>query len=310
MEDILRKIGNIGIVPVVVIEDASKATSLAKALVDGGVPCAEVTFRTQAAAEAIQKMAKAYPNLILGAGTILTVEQAQRAVDAGAKFLVSPGYDQILVDWTRAHNVPYVPGVCTASEVQVAVANGFEVLKFFPAEAAGGVPMIKNLCGPFPQVKFMTTGGISIDNIQPYATCANVLAVGGSWMVKSKLIEAQDWATISAKCHEAISALHGFAFKGLVQACNAEQADALRGALASFGLGLSKEPSSKTDIFIADNSPTNKLLISTYNLDRAASYLEYYGYRCTKCNDVLNLDYCYDLQPKVGEYGIVLVQTK
>lgn len=245
-----------------------------------------------------------------GCGNYLDGGAGAAGCGRGGKIFGFPGYDQILVDWTRAHNVPYVPGVCTASEVQVAVANGFEVLKFFPAEAAGGVPMIKNLCGPFPQVKFMTTGGISIDNIQPYATCANVLAVGGSWMVKSKLIEAQDWATISAKCHEAISALHGFAFKGLVQACNAEQADALHGALASFGLGLSKEPSSKTDIFIADNSPTNKLLISTYNLDRAASYLEYYGYRCTKCNDVLNLDYCYDLQPKVGEYGIVLVQTK
>ncbi len=310
MEDILKKIGNIGIVPVVVIKDANKAEGLAKALVAGGVPCAEVTFRTSAAQEAIQRMAKAYPELILGAGTILTVEQAQRAVDAGAKFLVSPGYDQVLVDWTRAHNVPYVPGVCTASEVQVAVANGFEVLKFFPAEAAGGVPMIKNLCGPFPQVKFMTTGGISNDNIQAYATSANVLAVGGSWMVKSDLIEAENWTVISTKCHEAISTLHGFAFKGLVQACSAQQASAIHSAIAPFGLGLSSALSSKPDIFIADENQTNKLVISTYNLDRATSYLEYYGYTSTKCNNVLNADLCCELLPKVGEYGIVLVQTK
>ncbi len=314
MQDILKTIGNIGIVPVVVIKNANKAEGLAKALVEGGVPCAEVTFRTGAAQEAIEKMAKAYPEVILGAGTILTVEQAQRAVDAGAKFLVSPGYDQVLVDWTRSHNVPYVPGVCTASEVQVAVANGFEVLKFFPAEAAGGVPMIKNLCGPFPQVKFMTTGGISTDNIQPYATCANVLAVGGSWMVKSDLIEAENWEAIKTKCHEAISALHGFAFKGLVRACSAKQASAIHDALAPFGLGLSaslsNSLSSKSDIFTTSEGEKDKLIISTYNLDRAASYLEYYGYKCIKCNNVLNSDMCYNLQPNVEDYGIVLMQTK
>ena len=305
MDDILKKIGNIGIVPVVVIKDASKAEGLAKALVAGGVPCAEVTFRTSAAQEAIQKMAKACPELILGAGTILTVEQAQKAVDAGAKFLVSPGYDQILVDWTREHKVPYVPGVCTASEVQVAVANGFEVLKFFPAEASGGVPMIKNLCGPFPQVKFMTTGGISNENIGPYATSANVLAVGGSWMVKGDLIEAENWDAIKTKCHEAISALHGFAFKGIIE--DLASAD----VLAPFGLGISNGLSSKPDIYLDSKNHEKKLVISTYNLDRATAYLGYYGYSSSAgTNDVLKVDLCYNLEPKVGEYGIVLVQAK
>ena len=305
MDDILKKIGNIGIVPVVVIKDASKAEGLAKALVAGGVPCAEVTFRTSAAQEAIQKMAKACPELILGAGTILTVEQAQKAVDAGAKFLVSPGYDQILVDWTREHKVPYVPGVCTASEVQVAVAKGFEVLKFFPAEASGGVPMIKNLCGPFPQVKFMTTGGISNENIGPYATSANVLAVGGSWMVKGDLIEAENWDAIKTKCHEAISALHGFAFKGIIE--DLASAD----VLAPFGLGISNGLSSKPDIYLDSKNHEKKLVISTYNLDRATAYLGYYGYSSSAgTNDVLKVDLCYNLEPKVGEYGIVLVQAK
>lgn len=308
MNDILKKIGNIGIVPVVVIKDASKAEGLAKALVEGGVPCAEVTLRTAAAQEAIERMAKACPELLLGAGTILTVDQAQKAVEAGAKFLVSPGYDQVLVDWTREHNVPYVPGVCTASEVQVAVANGFEVLKFFPAEAAGGVPMIKNLCGPFPQVKFMTTGGISNENIGPYATSANVLAVGGSWMVKGDLIEAENWDAIKAKCHEAIGALHGFAFKGIIEAGDAK---ALSSTLAPFGLGIASTLSSKADIYFSDEKQEKKLVISTYNLDRAVSYLEYYGYSSSACcNNVLKADHCCNLEPKVGEYGIVLVQAK
>ena len=293
MQDILKKIGEIGIVPVVVIKDANKAVDLARALVEGGIPCAEVTFRTSAAAEAIEKMSKAYPELILGAGTILTEEKALAAVNAGAKFLVSPGYDQKLVDWTQEHNVPYVPGVCTASEVQVAVANGFEVLKFFPAEASGGVPMIKNLCGPFPQVKFMTTGGISNDNIEPYAKSPNVLAVGGSWMVKADLIEAQDWDTIKAKCHEAISALHGFAFKGLELSCKPESEKALKTQLAPFGLA-SNTSSTKPDIYINSNEEKGaKLIISTYNLERSKSYLNDYG-----CG------------LKCGDYDIVLVQSK
>ena len=305
MQDILKKISAIGIVPVVVIKDANKAVDLARALVEGGIPCAEVTFRTSAAAEAIEKMSKAYPELILGAGTILTQEKALAAVNAGAKFLVSPGYDQTLVDWTREHNVPYVPGVCTASEVQVAVANGFEVLKFFPAEASGGVPMIKNLCGPFPQVKFMTTGGISNDNIEPYAKSPNVLAVGGSWMVKSDLIESQNWEVIKAKCHEAISALHGFAFKGLQVSCPPNEAESLKAQLAPFGLGSSTS-STKPDIYLSTNGEKDtKLVISTYNLERSVDYLSNYGFEKKPNNETSCI-----LQPKNGKYSIVLVQNR
>ena len=129
-------------------------------------------------------------------------------------------------------------------------------------------------------------------------------------MVKSDLIESENWVAISTKCHEAISALHGFAFKGIVQACDTAQASALHGALAPFGLGFSSAFSSKPDIFTSNECQVNKLVISTNNLDRATSYLKYYGYTCTKCNNVPNVDICCDLQPKVGQYGIVLVQTK
>ncbi len=307
MNEILTKIGNIGIVPVVVIKDADKAVSLARTLIEGGIPCAEVTFRTAAAREAICKMSQAYPELLLGAGTILTVEQAQSAVEAGAKFLVSPGYDQTLVDWTREHNVPYVPGVCTASEVQVAVANGFEVLKFFPAEAAGGVPMIKNLCGPFPQVKFMTTGGISNENIAPYATSKNVLAVGGSWMVKGDLIEAKDWDTIKAKCHEAIGALHGFAFKGVTISCPSYQLESFSAQLSAFGLA-SDTNFSKPDIHLSNSEEkTIGLVVSTYNLQRAVAYLSDYGF---EANDNPYCENSCILHTTNGQYDIVLVQSK
>lgn len=233
--DVLGFIEGLGVVPVVVIEDPSKAVPLAKALIDGGIPCAEVTFRTAAAAEAMKRMSQAYPDLVLGAGTVVTVDQAVQAMASGARFLVSPGYDQVLVDWAKANGVPYFPGVSTASEVQVAVANGFEVLKFFPAEACGGVGMIKNLCGPFPKVRFMTTGGISMANIAQYAASPNVVAVGGSWMVKSALIEKEDWSGISKLCREARLAMQGFSVKG-------------------FG--------------------ASEVCLSSYNVERALAYLE------------------------------------
>lgn len=307
MNDILKKIENIGIVPVVVIKDAGRAVSLARTLLKGGIPCAEVTFRTAAAREAIYKMSQAYPELLLGAGTILTVEQAQSAVEAGAKFLVSPGYDQTLVDWARENNVSYVPGVCTASEVQVAVANGFEVLKFFPAEAAGGVNMIKNLCGPFPQVKFMTTGGISIDNLVPYATSKNVLAVGGSWMVKGDLIEANAWDTIEVKCHEAVSALHGFAFKGISVPCHLDELESLTAQLSTLGLA-SSTTFSKPDIhFNISEEKAIRLVVSTYNLERAVAYLSDYGFEANHNPECENS--CI-LHADKGKYDIVLVQSK
>lgn len=202
--NVAERIEELGIVPVVVINDAEKAEALAKAFTDGGLPCAEVTFRTAAAEEAIKRMTQAFPDMLVGAGTVVTIEQAEKAVKAGAKFLVSPGYDQLLVDWAKEHNVPNFPGVATASELQVAVRNGFSILKFFPAEAAGGLKMIKNLCGPFPQVRFMPTGGISLDNIAQYVSDPHVIAAGGSWVAKSSLIEEENWAEISKLCREAV----------------------------------------------------------------------------------------------------------
>ena len=169
--------------------------------------------------------------------------------------------------------------------------------------------MIKNLCGPFPHVKFMTTGGISNDNIEPYAKSPNVLAVGGSWMVKGDQIEAENWEVIKTKCHQAISALHGFAFKGLALSCTPDQASALQTQLAPFGLA-SNIPSSKPDIFCSPNGEkAPKLVISTYNLERSVSYLSSYGFEQSPNNDCLNCEKSCILQSKAGKYDIVLAQS-
>lgn len=179
-DELMCRIENLGVVPVVVIKDASKAVPLAKAILKGGINAIEVTFRTDAAEESMKLIHQTIPEMILGAGTVITIDQAKKAVDAGAQFIVSPGLDSDIVQWCKENEVPVIPGVCTASEVQKGVKMGLKALKFFPAEASGGVNMIKNLCGPFPQVKFMTTGGISSSNLAEYAACEHVLAAGGS----------------------------------------------------------------------------------------------------------------------------------
>ena len=207
MADLMKTIESLGIVPVIVLKDAAKAEPLAKALLDGGIPCIEVTFRTSAAEESIKRITKAYPQMTCGAGTVLTIDQAQRAIDAGASFIVSPGLDEKLVRWCQERSIPVFPGVCTASEVQAAVGLGLNVLKFFPAESSGGVKMIKDLCGPFPNVRFMTTGGISMANLAEYVKSPYVVAVGGSWMAKGDLIEKEDWKTITTMCNEAVEAI-------------------------------------------------------------------------------------------------------
>ena len=207
----------LGIVPVVKIDDSKKATALAGAMIRGGINCAEVTFRTDAAEEAIRLMTKAYPEMVIGAGTVLNPETAERAVKASASFIVSPGLDEDTVRWCQKHDVPITPGVCTASEVQKAINLGLKTLKFFPSESSGGVKMLKDLSGPFPSVRFMTTGGINPDNLADYAKCPTVLAVGGSWMVKADLINNDKWDEIEALCREAVMKMQGFEFAHMGQ---------------------------------------------------------------------------------------------
>ena len=199
------KIGSLGLVPVVVLNDAKDAVPLAGALIEGGLPVAEVTFRTDAAEESIRLISLAYPDMLVGAGTVISTEQVDRAVAAGARFIVSPGFDAELVDYCLAKNIPVYPGVVTPSEVMQAIKRGLKILKFFPAGQYGGVNTIKALSAPFPQVRFMPTGGVNLKNLEEYLSCDKVAACGGSWMVRGDMIRAGEFDRIAQITREAVA---------------------------------------------------------------------------------------------------------
>lgn len=199
-----EQIQAMGVVPVVVLNDAKDAVPLAKALVEGGLPVAEVTFRTAAAEESIRLMAEAYPEMLVGAGTVLTIDQVDRAVAAGAKFIVSPGFDPEIVDYCIAKEIPVYPGIITPSEAAQAVKRGLKVVKFFPAEQFGGVATIKALAAPYTMLKFMPTGGVSAKNLADYLGCDKIIACGGSWMVKGDMIKAGEFDKIREMTKEAV----------------------------------------------------------------------------------------------------------
>lgn len=199
-----EKLSAFGVVPVVVIDDAKDALPLAEALRAGGLLCAEVTFRTDAAEESIRRISEANPDMLCGAGTVLTMEQLDRAIGAGARFIVSPGFDPEIVDACIARNIPVYPGCMTPSEVIQGVRRGLKVLKFFPAGEAGGPAMIKALSGPFPGIRFMPTGGVNAGNLKEYLSMKAVAACGGSWMVKKDLIREGSFDRIEAMVREAV----------------------------------------------------------------------------------------------------------
>ena len=201
---VTETIQKMGVVPVVVLNDAKDAAPLAKALCEGGLPCAEVTFRTDAAEESIRIMTTEFPEMFVGAGTVLTTSQVDRAVAAGAKFIVSPGFDPEIVDYCLSKEIPVFPGCITPSEVSQAVKRVLKVVKFFPAEQFGGVATIKALAAPFTGVKFMPTGGVNAKNLESYLSCDKIVACGGSWMVKGDLVKAGKFDEIKALVEEAV----------------------------------------------------------------------------------------------------------
>ena len=203
MNQIIEQFKKIGIIPVVVLNDAKDALPLGKALCDGGLPCAEVTFRTEAAEESIRLMAEAYPKLLVGAGTVLTREQVDRAVNAGARFIVSPGLNPAIVTYCREKGIPVLPGVITPSDIAKALELGLEVVKFFPAEPAGGLKMIQAMGAAYTTLKFMPTGGINAQNVKDYLKSNKIIACGGSWMVKGEMIDEGRFDEIISLCREA-----------------------------------------------------------------------------------------------------------
>lgn len=205
MNKVLEEISKIGIVPVIALDHVEDAAPLAKALCDGGLPCAEVTFRTAAAEESIRLMHEAYPDMVLAAGTVLTTEQVDRAVAAGASVIVSPGFDPEIVDYCISKNIPVMPGIVTPSELAQAVKRGLTRVKFFPATAAGGIKMIKAMCAAYTNVRIMPTGGINTANLEEFLSCDKIFCCGGSWMVKGDLVKAGEFDKIKDMTAEAVA---------------------------------------------------------------------------------------------------------
>lgn len=208
-EEIEGKIAELGIIPVVVLDDAKDARPLAQALCEGGLPCAEVAFRTAAAAEGIRQMSEACPQMLVGAGTVLTVEQVDRAAAAGAKFIVSPGFDPEIVDCCLEKGIPIFPGCITPSEVAQAVKRGLRVVKFFPAAHFGGVAAIQALSAPYAEIRFLPAGGISAANLGEYLSCPSVIACCGSWVAKRDRICAGEFYKIREMAREAAALAKG-----------------------------------------------------------------------------------------------------
>lgn len=203
MKTLEERFYDYAVVPVVVLNNADDAVPLADALIKGGLPCAEVTFRTDAAEESIRRICESFPDMLVGAGTVLTTEQVERAHKAGAKFIVSPGFDPDIIDCCISIGLPVLPGCITPSEIAQAVKRGLKVVKFFPAEQSGGVAMIKAMAAPYSMVKFMPTGGISTKNLADYLSCDKILCCGGSWMVKEDLIKSGSFDKITDMTKEA-----------------------------------------------------------------------------------------------------------
>lgn len=286
MLSVMEQVRKMGIVPVVVLDDAANAEPLAKALIDGGLPCAEVTFRTAAAEESIKKMTALYPEMLVGAGTVLTIDQTKRAIAAGARFIVCPGLDPEIVAYCQENGVAVIPGACTPTEVEAAYKMGLTTVKFFPAEAAGGIKMIKAMAAPFTTMYFMPTGGINADNLNSYLSFNKIAACGGSWMVDKKLIAAGSFEEITRLTKEAISTMLGFSFKhiGINNACEKCAGRAASYFTDKFNMPITKEGAKS--IFVGTEfemmkyeGPGEKghLAIGTNNVERAVYYLEKAG---------------------------------
>jgi 2-dehydro-3-deoxyphosphogluconate aldolase/(4S)-4-hydroxy-2-oxoglutarate aldolase len=209
MNKILEKIGIYKIVPVIVIDDSANAILLANALIEGGLPVAEVTFRTKAAEESINLIAKKFPEILIGAGTVLTIDQVKRAIDAGAKYIISPGLNPKVVEYCVNNEIPITPGIATPSEIERALEFNLEVVKFFPAEALGGLNYLKAIAAPYVSLKFIPTGGIDEKNLLSYLQYSKILACGGSWMVKSDLISNKKFDEIKNLSGAALNIARG-----------------------------------------------------------------------------------------------------
>lgn len=314
--DLIR---NIGLVPVIVIEDSSKAVPLAKALCKGGIPIAEVTFRTAAAKDAIQAMAENVPEILVGAGTIHSVEQAKAAVAAGAKFIVSAGINADVVRWCIDNSIDVFPGCACPSDIETAISLGLKTVKFFPAESYGGVKTLKAFSGPYYDMKFMPTGGINENNVNDYLALDGVIACGGAWMAPQALIEAGEFDKIAVLCQTALAKTLGFEL-GHIGINTKDDSDAVNtaNAFASlFSLPVAEGPGSYFAGTIAEImkgkflGTMGHIAVLTNNAERAVAYFESRGIAFDKAtenrsaNGKLNTIYMKD---EIGGFAIHLKQ--
>ncbi len=282
----LEKLGLVGLVPVIKIEDAGDAVPLCRALAQGGLPVAEITFRTDAAEESIRRVNAELPDVILGAGTVLTIDQAKRAVDAGATYIVSPGLNPAVVGWCAENGVPILPGCATPSDIEAALGFGIATVKFFPAEALGGLKLIKAMSAPYGNVSFVPTGGIDEKNVGEYLAFDKVLAIGGSWMAPADAIRARDWDLIATLAAGAVKKVLGLELRHVgINSGDPETARADALLLASL-LGWSVSEGTKSimvgDAFELMNAPgrgqRGHIAIATDSVERAMFHLGLRGF--------------------------------
>ena len=286
MNEMMKELYSIGLIPVIKIEDANDAVPLAKALIDGGLPAAEITFRTACAAEAIKNITEAYPDMLVGAGTVLTTEQVDAAIAAGSKFLVSPGLNPKVVSYALSKGVPMLPGCSNPSDVEAALELGLSTVKFFPAEAAGGLKMLKAMAAPYGNLTFMPTGGINADNLLEYLKFNKIVACGGSFMVKDELVREKRWDEITALTKNAVKKMLGLEFVHIgINSENAEEAE--RGAkLFELMFGMPLRYTSKSIFaseefeFMCGKGPgrCGHIGIKTPFVDRAIAYFKRMGF--------------------------------
>ena len=319
MNDVLTRASAIGIIPVIAIENADHAVPLANALGEGGLPAAEVTFRTAAGEEAIRRIAENCPDILVGAGTVLNIDQCKRAIAAGARFIVSPGYSQELVDYCLEQEIPVLPGCVNASDMTRAVNSGLEIAKFFPAEASGGVSFLKALAPVFPKLKFMPTGGVNTKNMMDYLSFDRIVACGGTWMVKKDLIEGEQWEEITRICADAVKTMLGYELRHVGVNCGseAEAEQAARTFAALFGFDYKAGSAScfagsalecMKQPFLGDHG---HIAIGTNSVDRAIFQLSRQGVRfdeSTRKTDDKGRTKAIYLQEPVAGFAIHLVQ--
>lgn len=321
MYPVLEQIQKIGIVPVVVLDDAKDAAPLAQALCEGGLPCAEVTFRTAAAEESIRIIAEKFPQMLVGAGTVLTTEQVDRAVAAGAKFIVSPGLNPEVVRYCVSKNIPITPGTANPSDVEVAISLGLDVVKFFPAEAAGGINMIKSMAGPYTNMKFMPTGGINAKNLNSYLAFNKIIACGGSWMVNKELVKEGNFEEIKRLTREAVMTMLGFELVHLgINNANEEEAQKVADSFDRL-FGFTKTRDGAKSVFAGTPIEAMKsmgrgtnghLAIGTNSVERAVYFLQSQGVEFDMDSATYkdgHMSFIY-LKDEIGGFGIHLVQKK